>query len=119
MDIEQIASSIYDTLGPGYSERVYHNAMEIMLRERNIPYESERIIPIEFHGHTIGNLRSDIVVDKKIVLEFKAVKALNEHADIQGYNYLRLTGLSMAYLINFPPIKNGCVEIKKITMECD
>lgn len=119
MDIEQIALSIYDTLGPGYSERVYHNAMEIMLREHKIPYESERIIPIEFRGHTIGNLRSDIIVDKTIVLEFKAVKSMNEHADIQGYNYLRLTGLSMAYLINFPPIKNGCVEIKKITMECD
>lgn len=119
MDVEQMALSIYETLGPGYSERVYHNAMEIMLRERNIPYESERIIPIEFHGHTIGNLRSDIIVDKTIILEFKAIKSMNEHVDIQGYNYLRLTGLNIAYLINFPPVKNGTVEIKKITMECD
>ena len=119
MDVENLATCIYDTLGPGYSERVYHNAMEIVLREKNVPYESERIIPIHFHGHVIGNLRSDIIIDKSIILEFKAVKTLNEHADIQGYNYLRLTGIRTGYLINFPPVKNGSVEIKKITMESD
>jgi len=119
MDVEELATCIYDTLGPGYSERVYHNAMEIVLRERNIPYESERVIPILFHGHVIGNLRSDIVIDKSIILEFKVVKSLSEHAEIQGYNYLRLTGIRTAYLINFPPTKNGKIEIKKITMDSD
>jgi GxxExxY protein len=93
--------------------------MEVVLRERNIPYESERIIPILFHGHVIGNLRSDIIIDKTIVLEFKVVKSLSDHADIQGYNYLRLTGIHTAYLINFPPMKNGKVEIRKITMESE
>lgn len=117
MDVEELATCIYETLGPGYSERVYHTAMEIMLRERNIPYESERIVPILFHEHVIGNLRADMIIDKSIVLEFKVVKSLSEHADIQVYNYLNLTGIPTAYLVNFPPTKNGKIEIKKFTTD--
>ena len=45
--VHSIAEHIYKKLGAGYSERVYHNAFEVMLREKNIPYESERIVPIE------------------------------------------------------------------------
>lgn len=119
MDIEALAEDIYTTLGPGYSERVYHNAMEILLRERHIPYESERVIPIPFRGHVIGSLRADIVVDNRIILEFKSVKNLSEHAEIQGYNYLKLTGIKFAYLINFPQQKDSKIEIKKITMESE
>jgi GxxExxY protein len=53
-------------LGPGYSERVYHNAMEVVLRKNGVPYETERIVPIVFEGHTIGNLRADIIINKKL-----------------------------------------------------
>mgnify|MGYP000607183810 CR=1 FL=1 len=59
MNIEDFAREIYSDLGPGYSERVYHNAMEVLLRERGIPYESERVVLIKFKGHVIGNLRID------------------------------------------------------------
>ena len=85
-EIETYATEIYSQLGPGYSERVYHNAMEVLLRSKNIPYESERIIPIPFQGHVIGNLRADIVIDNKIILEFKTIKTLNESAEVQGHN---------------------------------
>ena len=90
--IEDLARKIYSQLGPGYSERVYHNAMEVLLRSKGIPYESERIIPIPFEGHVIGNLRADIIINKETVLEFKTIKTLNESAEVQGHNYLRLTG---------------------------
>ena len=58
--IRFFADKIYSQLGPGFSERVYHNAMEILLRKDSIPYESERIIPIDFEGHNVGNLRAEI-----------------------------------------------------------
>ena len=51
--IRFFADKIYSQLGPGFSERVYHNAMEILLRKDSIPYESERIIPIDFEGHNV------------------------------------------------------------------
>ena len=99
--IEELATEIYSQLGPGYSERVYHNAMEVLLRSKGVPYESERVIPIPFQGHVIGNLRADIIINNETVLEFKTIKTLNESAEVQGYNYLRLTGLKTAYLITF------------------
>jgi GxxExxY protein len=112
--IESIACDVYTQLGPGYSERVYHTAVEIMLREKGIPYESERIIPVPFHGHVIGHVRADIIIDKTYVLEFKTIKTLNDSAEIQARNYLRLTGLQTAYLINYPPTSDASVEIRKI-----
>jgi GxxExxY protein len=115
-DIESLANVIYEQLGPGYSERVYHNAMEIVLREMGIAYESERVVPIPFRGHVIGNLRADIIIDKKVVLEFKAIKSLNESAVIQAQNYLRLMGLETAYLINYPPCSDGAVEVRCISL---
>ena len=61
--IRDLCNHIYKTLGPGFSERVYHNAMEVMLRQKGINYETERIVPIVFEGHTIGNVRADIIID--------------------------------------------------------
>ena len=82
MEIEDIANEIFTTLGPGYSERVYHTAMEVMLRELHVPYESERNIQIPFKGHIIGYLRADIIVDNSIILEFKTIKTLNEAVEV-------------------------------------
>lgn len=115
-NIEEIMESIYNELGPGYSERVYHNAVEVMLREKQIMYESERVIPITFRGHVIGNLRADIIINGKIILEFKTIKTLGNEAELQARNYLRLTGLRKAYLVNFPPCSDRKVEVRKIEL---
>jgi len=78
LDVVALASKVYMQLGPGYSERVYHNAMEVLLRKDGFQYESERIIPIPFEGHVIGNLRADIIVNNESILEFKTIKTLND-----------------------------------------
>jgi GxxExxY protein len=119
MDIEAFAREIYTDLGPGYSERVYHNAMEVMLREKCIPYESERVITIPFRGHVIGNLRADIIINNKTVLEFKTIKTLNDAAELQARSYLRLTGLKEAYLVNYPPHPGREVEVRKILAQSE
>ena len=67
--IREYAEHVYKVLGPGYSERVYHNAMEVVLRKNGVHYETERIVPIEFEGHTIGNLRADLILNNKTVSE--------------------------------------------------
>jgi GxxExxY protein len=112
--IEKWMKEIYTELGPGHSERVYHNAVEVLLREKNIKYESERIIPVVFRGHVIGNVRADIIINGRCVLEFKTIRTLGDGAELQAHNYLRLTGLNLAYLINFPPHSGREVEVKKI-----
>jgi GxxExxY protein len=116
LDIEALAKEVY-TLGAGYSERVYHNGMEVLLRKAGIPYETERIVPITFQGHVIGNLRADIIINNEIVLEFKTIKTLNDQVELQAQNYLHLTGLKKAYLVNFPPFPNRDVEIRCVVSE--
>jgi GxxExxY protein len=117
IDIEALAKKIYSHLGSGYSERVYHNCMEVILRKEGIQYESERIIPIHFEGHVVGNLRGDIIINNTIVLEFKAVKTLNDIMESQVRNYLRLTGLKCGCLINFPIHPGRGVEVRHIVAE--
>jgi GxxExxY protein len=112
--MEELMKEVYEDLGPGYSERVYHNAVEVLLREKHIPYESERHILVRFRGHVVGQLRADIIVNDEIVLEFKTIKTLTDGSELQAHRYLRLTGLRMAYLVNFPPHPDRQVEIRKI-----
>jgi GxxExxY protein len=105
LQLTNIAHEIYKDLGPGYSESIYHRAYEVQLRENCIPYETERIVPIVFKGHTIGNIRADLIVNGTVIVELKAVRTLNDAFMHQVKNYLKHTGLSEGYLINFGPEK--------------
>lgn len=115
--IHECVKEIYSTLGPGFSERVYHNAMEVILRESGVSYETERIIPIVFKGHTIGNLRADIIIEKTTVVELKSVKNINDVMVSQARNYLNLLNLHEAYLVNFPPSPNAEPEVIRVSRE--
>ena len=76
--------------------------MEVGLRKLSIPYQTERIVPIMFDEHAIGNIRADLIVDSRIIVELKSVKALKDEHRIQTRMYMKLLGLSEAVLINFP-----------------
>lgn len=100
--MEEIAREIWDELGPGLSERMYHNAFEVALRTRHIDYETERIIPMFFKEHNIGNLRADLIVGDTVV-ELKAVAKLTPQNRWQCQNYMELLKLPNGALINFGP----------------
>jgi len=112
--IKQLANNIYIQLGPGHSERIYHNAMEISLRKNHIQYETERIIPIVFEGCTIGNMRADLIIENKLIIELKSVKSINNTMDQQVLNYLKLTNLSEGVLINFPQVQSDGCEFSEV-----
>jgi GxxExxY protein len=101
-EIKTLANYAFETLGFGHSERVYHNAMEVLLRKNQIPYETERIVPIEFEGHVIGNMRADLIIDHSLIVELKSVKSITPLMIQQAMNYLNLTGISSGLVINFP-----------------
>ena len=100
--VRSVATRVWHSLGPGFSERVYHNAMEVGLRKLSIPYQTERIVPIMFDEHAIGNIRADLIVDTRIIVELKSVKTLKDEHRVQTRMYMKLLGLSEAVLINFP-----------------
>lgn len=109
--LKELANHVYTSLGTGYSECVYHNAMEVLLRKNGINYETERIVPILFEEHTIGNLRADLIIEKEIIVELKAVKTINYAMKAQTKNYITLTGIPKALLINFTQCeKSECCE---------
>jgi len=109
----ELAQDIWSSLGPGYSERVYHNAFEIALRDEGLSYESERILPVTFRGHNVGNLRADLIVSGKFILELKSTSRLKDEFRNQIRNYMKLTGLKAGVLINFPD-KSGPLEFEKV-----
>jgi GxxExxY protein len=106
-----ISEHIWNDLGTGYSESVYHNAFEVALRLNSVNYETERIIPIFFQGHNVGNVRSDLIIDNSVVVELKSVSKLKQENRNQVNNYMKLLKLNHGILVNFPSTA-GPVEIE-------
>lgn len=100
--LKEIAERVYRTLGAGFSESVYHRAFEVCLRKNGLSYETERIVPIVFEDHVVGNMRCDLIVGDTIV-ELKAITKLREQEKLQLSNYLKLTGIPKGLLVNFGP----------------
>ena len=112
--LKNISRKIFEKLGPGYSERVYHNAFEVELRLAGIQYETEKILPVIYEGHTVGNLRADLIIEGRTIVELKSVTKLKDEFRNQVRNYSRLTGLESGYLVNFPCVA-GEVEVEHVT----
>jgi GxxExxY protein len=116
--INELAEEVFSILKSGLTERVYHNAMEVQLRERGIPYETERIIPITFKEHVVGFVRADLLVNKTIVVELKSVAKLKqEHVDQCG-RYMKLLGYPEGIVINFPD-SGTKIEVCEIALPTD
>ena len=98
----RLAKDVHRVLGPGYSEAVYHRAMEAGLRQRTLPYQSEVILPITYIGNNCGNVRADIIVANKLVVELKAVRKMAvDDTRTQTQNYMRLLGIKEGLMLNF------------------
>lgn len=99
--IKDAAYEVRLNLGYGYLESVYQNALMIELRNRGIYAGKEVAIPVWYKGEQVGDFRADILVEKSIILELKAVRELNPIHEAQLVNYLVATGLDYGYLINY------------------
>ena len=99
--IKDAAYEVRLNLSPGYLEAVYQNALVCELRRRGIHAEKEVAIPDLYKGEQVGDFRADILVEKCVILELKAVRELNPIHEAQLVNYLVSTGLDYGYLINY------------------
>ena len=96
------AMEVHSVLGPGFLEAVYHEAMEIELRERGIPFESHKKLRILYKGHLLEKeYEADMVCYGQIVVELKALDRLTSREEAQLLNYLKATDLRVGLLINF------------------
>lgn len=96
------AFKVYNGLGPGFLEAVYQEALEIELQKQGIPYEREKELKIQYNGVELKQTyKADFVCFGKIIVELKAVSALEDAHRSQVYNYLHATGCKLGLLLNF------------------
>ena len=88
-------------LGFGFLEKVYENALMVLLEENGIKAEQQVPIKVRFHGRIVGDYIADILVENSIILELKAQDKISDVHKAQTLNYLKATGLKLAILINF------------------
>lgn len=103
------ALEVHRRLGPGFLESVYEEALCIELRIRNIPYERQVKIAVEYKTFALGEHRMDLIVKNLIIVELKTVEQLSAIHSAQIISYLKATNYHLGLLINFnvPVLKNG------------
>ena len=101
--IIKIYYKVYNTLGYGFLEKVYENAMIIEFRKANIPAVSQDPIKVLYENEVIGEYYADLLVDRKVIVEIKATKNLIIDHEAQLLNYLKATDIEVGLLLNFGP----------------
>ena len=103
------AMEVHRMLGPGYLESVYEEALCVEFELRGIPFVRQYPVSVAYKGRAVGEARLDLLVDGKLVVELKAVEALQVIYKAQVISYLRATGCKFGLLINFNVIalRNG------------
>ena len=96
------AMKVHGILGPGFTEKVYQEALAIEFSERGIPFEREKEIHATYKGKVLeGTYIPDFICCDKIIVELKAVKELDDVHRSQAINYAKVAGFKLSLLINF------------------
>ena len=100
--------NVYNKLGFGFLEKVYHNAMQIELSKYFDNIVSQKTICVLYDGKPVGDYFADFLVNSKVIIEIKAVDTLANEHELQLLNYLKATNIEIGLLLNFgkkPQIK--------------
>ena len=93
--------NVYNTLGFGFLEKVYENAMIIELRKFWLQCRQQQLIDVYYEEEIVGDYFADIIIEDLIIIELKAVKELSKQHEAQLVNYLRATAVEVGLLLNF------------------
>ena len=118
MEIDQITETIIgcaftvsNTLGDGFLEKVYENALVIEIQEAGLVVQQQYGIQVFYTGSIVGEYVADLLVENQVIEELKSVAELNNLHMAQCMNYLKATSMKICLLINFSKPK---VQIKRI-----
>jgi len=96
------AQEVYKELGPGYLESVYEDALCYELDLRKIPYQRQIDLDVTYKDVIFERrFRADLLIENKVLVENKAIKAITNQDEAQLINYLKTTGLKVGLLLNF------------------
>lgn len=92
---------VYNTVGPGHKESVYHKALAIEFDSKRIKYEAQKRISMLCEERKVGDYVLDFIIDNKIIVEIKSVKNMLKVFEKQLFYYLKATQYRLGYLVNF------------------
>ncbi len=95
------AFKVHNALGFGFLEKVYENALALELRNAGFEVDQQYLVPVRYEGELVGDYVADLVVEGKVIVEVKAVSALEPVHETQLVNYLKGTGIEVGLLLNF------------------
>ena len=110
------AFDVSNTLGAGFFEKVYENALCVEFEKNGIRFQAQKPVIVNYKGFQVGEYIVDVVVEDKLLLELKALSTFCSSHDAQVMNYLKATNLSVGLLLNFGRPKLG---IKRIVWQHD
>ncbi len=102
---------VHSILGSGFLEAVYQAALEHELTLRGIPFEKQVKLPVSYKDLLVGEYVPDFIIDRKLIVEIKAVSNFNSQHQAQTMHYLTATGYRLALLLNFG---NGSLEHRRV-----
>lgn len=101
------AMKVSNTLGVGFLEKVYENALVVELKKAGLKIQQQRTIKVVYEGVVVGNYVADLIVDGAVLVELKVAKTIDEVHQAQLLNYLKATGLKIGLLLNFGTSRLG------------
>lgn len=107
------AYTVSNTLGAGFLEKVYQNALAHELRKQGLSTQQQAPISVVYDGVTVGEYFADLLVEDVVLVELKAAKTLENVHTAQVLNYLKATGMKTGLLINFGTPR---IEVKRFVM---
>ena len=96
-----LAMEVHSKLGPGFLEKVNENALMLLFRKHGIKAKAQVPVKVTFEDEVIGKYIADILVEEKIILELKSAESIADAHKAQALNYLKVTGLRLAIILNF------------------
>jgi GxxExxY protein len=108
------ALMVSNNLGVGFLEKVYENALAHELRKAGLVVDQQKAIQVGYDGVIVGDYVADILVGGDLLVEVKAVRALDQIHMAQCMNYLKATGMRLCMLLNFG---NPKLQIKRIVRD--
>ena len=103
--------NVYNQIGSGHKEVIYHKALLEELRSKRITFDTEKSITIKYNNKKVGAYKPDLIIENKIILELKALPFIGNIEKRQVWNYLKGSEYKLALLVNFGNVK---LEIQRI-----
>lgn len=95
------AIEVHRTLGPGFLESIYRNALSRELQSKGLSFESEKEVPVTYKTIVVGRHRLDLFIERRVIVELKAVSGITDVHVAQALSYMKATGAELSLIVNF------------------